>query len=109
MWGVALEKSMFTYFEVQPNSHFETHIHESEQITMVLEGEMFFEVDGKIIGVKKGEVIAIPSVVPHAVFTREAFVKVVDGCSPVVEKYKKYKWLTTSFNNRLCSFRHTPP
>jgi amino-acid N-acetyltransferase len=89
MWGVALEKTMFTYFEVQPNSLFETHHHESEQITMVLEGELFFEIDGRIVGVKKGEVIAIPSGVPHAVFTRETFAKAVDGWSPVIEKYKK--------------------
>ena len=88
MWRVALEKTMFTYFEVQPNSHFETHHHESEQITMVLEGELFFEIDGRIIDVKKGEVIAIPSGVPHAVYTRETFAKAVDGWSPVMEKYK---------------------
>jgi mannose-6-phosphate isomerase-like protein (cupin superfamily) len=68
---------------------FEMHHHESEQITMVLEGELFFHVDGKIIGVKEGEVIAIPSAVSHAAFTREKSVKAVDAWSPVMEKYKK--------------------
>ncbi|MEW6620705.1 MAG: arsenic resistance N-acetyltransferase ArsN2 [bacterium] len=89
MWGIALEKTMFTYFEVESNCRFEIHAHESEQITMVLEGELFFEVEGRIVGVKKGEVIAIPSALPHAVFTREQFVKAVDAWSPVMEKYKK--------------------
>ena len=31
MWAVALEKTMLTYFEIQPDSIFDTHSHESEQ------------------------------------------------------------------------------
>lgn len=88
MWEVALGKSMMTYFEVQPHSQFEMHIHESEQITMVLEGELFFEVAGKTMPVKKGEVIAIPSYIPHAVYTEGLPVKAVDAWSPVMEKIK---------------------
>ena len=30
MWAVALEKTMFTYFEVEPHCRFERHHHESE-------------------------------------------------------------------------------
>lgn len=88
-WAVALENTMLTYFEVDPHSNFETHRHESEQITMVLEGQLFFEQSGEIFGVKAGEVIAIPSNAPHRVFTREEPVKAVDAWSPVMEKYKK--------------------
>ena len=88
MWGVALEKAMLTYFEVQPNCRFEKHNHESEQITFILEGELFFEIQEETICVKKGEVIAIPSNIPHAAFTTESMVKAVDAWSPVMEKYK---------------------
>jgi quercetin dioxygenase-like cupin family protein len=88
MWGVSLENTLLTYFEVEPNSSFETHSHESEQITMVLEGELFFEVDDDVICVEPGEVIAIPSMEPHAAFTKEKPVKAVDAWSPVMEKYK---------------------
>ena len=88
MWGVALEKAMLTYFEVQPNCRFEKHNHESEQITFILEGELFFEVPEGTVSVKKGEVIAIPSDIPHAVFTTESTVKAVDAWSPVMKKYK---------------------
>lgn len=88
MWGVALEKAMLTYFEVQPNCRFEKHNHESEQITFILEGELFFEIPEETICVKEGEVIAIPSDIPHAVFTTESTVKAVDAWSPVIEKYK---------------------
>jgi quercetin dioxygenase-like cupin family protein len=71
MWGVSLKKTQFTYFEIEPGCRFEMHAHESEQITMVLEGELFFEVEDEIICVGEGEVIAIASYVPHAIFTQE--------------------------------------
>lgn len=88
MWAVTLEKTMLTYFEVEPHSRFERHDHESEQITMVLEGVLYFEVDNGVIGVGPGEVIALPSFVPHAVFTRDEPVKALDAWSPVREEYK---------------------
>lgn len=88
MWGIALEKAMLTYFEVEPHSRFESHTHDSEQITLVLHGELFFETGGTVIGVQAGDVIAIPSGVPHAAFTREQSGKAVDAWSPVMERYK---------------------
>jgi quercetin dioxygenase-like cupin family protein len=87
-WAVALDQTMLTYFEVDPNCRFECHTHESEQITMVIEGVLYFEQGDKVIGVKAGEVIAIPSNAPHAVFTTESAVKAVDSWSPVMDKYR---------------------
>ena len=87
-WGVSLDKTMLTYFEVDPDCRFESHSHESEQITMVMEGVLFFEQEGKVIGVKAGEVIAIPANAPHSVFSGEAAVKAVDAWSPVMDKYR---------------------
>jgi quercetin dioxygenase-like cupin family protein len=40
------------------------------------------------ICVKKGEIIAIPSNIPHAAFTTESTVKAVDAWSPIMEKYR---------------------
>lgn len=60
-WAVSLDQTMLTYFEVDPDCRFESHSHESEQITMVLEGVLYFEQEGKVFGVKAGEVIAIPA------------------------------------------------
>jgi quercetin dioxygenase-like cupin family protein len=88
MWGVALEKTLLTYFEIEPHSEFALHRHESEQITMVLEGELFFRVDGREIKVGQGEVIALPANVEHGAFTRETPARAVDAWSPVMEKYK---------------------
>src|ERR1700681_3616514 len=41
------------------------HHHESEQITYILEGALKFELEGKEVIVRKGEVLRIPSWVPH--------------------------------------------
>ena len=87
MWGVALEKTELTFFEVEPNSRFEWHRHESEQITMVLEGALFFEMDDKTIQVEAGDVIAIPSNVLHAAYTKAKPVKAIDAWSPVLRNY----------------------
>ena len=89
MWGIALEKTLLTFFEVATHCQFDRHNHESEQITMVLEGELFFELDNDTFCVKKGEVIAVPSNIPHAVFTRDKHVKAIDAWSPVMPQYAK--------------------
>jgi len=49
---------MLTYFEIRPDSIFDTHPHKSEQITMVLEGELFFKFENqRDICIKSGEVM----------------------------------------------------
>jgi quercetin dioxygenase-like cupin family protein len=55
---------------------------------MVLDGILYFEQGEKVIGVKAGEAIAIPSNAPHAVFTGEEAVRAVDAWSPVMSKYR---------------------
>jgi amino-acid N-acetyltransferase len=82
-FGVALDRVMLTYFEVAPGARFERHVHEAEQITMVLEGELTFELDGgREARVGPGEVIALPSGAPHAARAGTAPVKAVDAWSP---------------------------
>lgn len=89
MWAIALEKAMLTYFEIEPNSVFDMHSHESEQITMVIMGELFFKTEnGETICVKEGEVVAIPSNIRHSVYTKQKFVKAVDAWSPIRKEYK---------------------
>ena len=41
------------------------HHHESEQLTYILEGALEFELEGQTVVVHKGEVLHIPSNVPH--------------------------------------------
>jgi len=47
------------------------HHHESEQITYILEGALQFEIEGRQIVVHAGEVLHIPSNVPHAAVALE--------------------------------------
>jgi quercetin dioxygenase-like cupin family protein len=88
-WAVALDHAMLTYFEVEPGVRFETHRHEAEQITWVLEGELCFEVEGRVTVVQAGDAIAVPSNVPHAVFTRARAARAVDAWSPVPPQYRQ--------------------
>ncbi len=88
MWGVGLENTLLSYFEIEPNSEFPMHSHENEQITLVLEGDLFFRVDDREIKVGQGEVIALPANVKHGAFTKKKPVKAVDAWSPVMEKYR---------------------
>jgi quercetin dioxygenase-like cupin family protein len=86
-WSVSLNSTQLTYFEVGPNCRFDDHSHPSEQITLVLEGELFFETVSGITRVGIGEVMAIPANVHHTVYTRALAAKAVDAWSPVNKKY----------------------
>jgi mannose-6-phosphate isomerase-like protein (cupin superfamily) len=81
-WSVHLANSQLTYFEVPPQARFESHRHPSEQITLVLEGELYFEIDSGTVRVAAGETIALPSNTPHAVFTKETPARAIDAWSP---------------------------
>jgi quercetin dioxygenase-like cupin family protein len=91
-FGVSLNKAMLTYFEAGPNFVFETHSHKSEQITFVIEGELFFKTKKSTTCVREGEAIAVPSGVAHSVFTGKKKARALDAWSPVMKKYlTKYK------------------
>jgi quercetin dioxygenase-like cupin family protein len=87
MWAVGLDKSMLTYFELDPNTIFPEHSHDAEQITLVLEGELTFLYQGNTITLSPGEVIAIPSNVRHSVTTGNQKCLAVDAWSPVRIEY----------------------
>ena len=86
-WSVSLSCTQLTYLEMGPNCRFDGHSHPSEQITLVLEGELFLETVSGITRVGIGEVIAIPANVHHAVYTKTLAAKTVDAWSPVNTKY----------------------
>jgi quercetin dioxygenase-like cupin family protein len=59
------DKAMVAQVFLKKDAVVPEHHHESEQITYILEGALKFEIEGKEIVVRKGEVLAIPSNVPH--------------------------------------------
>jgi quercetin dioxygenase-like cupin family protein len=59
------EKAMVAQVFIAKGGVVPTHQHESEQITYIVEGALKFELEGKEVIVGKGEVLLIPSNVPH--------------------------------------------
>jgi len=53
-----------------PGSVFEAHSHPEEQMTIGLTGELEFEVGGRIFDFTKGDVVHVPSNVPHSAVNR---------------------------------------
>ena len=62
---VSGEKAMVAQVFLKKDAVVPEHFHESEQITYILEGALKFELEGKEVVVRKGEVLHIPSNVPH--------------------------------------------
>lgn len=87
MLAVPLEKAMLTYFEIAPGTRVDMHKHESEQITYVIEGRLVFEIGDRSVSVGPGDIVAIPSNVPHAAFAGNEPVRAVDAWSPVRQEF----------------------
>ncbi|HVN07726.1 MAG TPA: cupin domain-containing protein [Patescibacteria group bacterium] len=52
-------------------AHVPMHSHQNEQVTYILEGALKFAIDGKEITVRAGEVLCIPSNMPHEAWAVE--------------------------------------
>lgn len=86
-WSIAGKKLQFTWFEVLPQTNFVEHRHDSEQITYVIEGELFFKIDNEVYKLSPGDSIIVPPDKEHSVWTGSAPAKAVDAWSPINEKY----------------------
>ena len=62
------EKVMVAHLRLAKDCVIPIHHHESEQISLVLDGELKFELEGREVTVRSGEVLVIPSNVPHSAF-----------------------------------------
>lgn len=79
VWG---EHAMFAYIYIQKGGVVPEHSHVSEQITHVLQGALELSIEGKQYVVRPGQVLIIPSNVPHSAVALEDTVD-VDVFSPV--------------------------
>jgi quercetin dioxygenase-like cupin family protein len=59
------DKAMVAQVFLKKGAVVPEHHHESEQITYILDGALKFELEGREVIVRKGEVLRIPSHVPH--------------------------------------------
>src|SRR6266849_6355144 len=82
------EKAMVAQVFLKKDAVVPEHHHDSEQITYILEGALKFQIEGKEIVVRKGEVLSIPSNVPHRAVALEDTLD-LDIFSPI-----RVDWLT---------------
>ena len=60
------EKSMAAMVYLKKGAVVPEHKHENEQITFVIKGALEFQIDGRTLVVRAGEVLVIPSWMPHS-------------------------------------------
>lgn len=81
------EKAMVAQVFLAKGAIVPQHQHDSEQITYILEGALKFELEGQEIVVGKGQVLRIPSNVPHKAVALEDTLD-LDIFSPI-----RHDWL----------------
>ena len=64
-------KLMLARVFLKKGAHVPEHHHHNEQVTYILEGALKFAIDGKEIVVRAGEVLCIPSNMPHEAWALE--------------------------------------
>src|ERR1051326_1947488 len=82
------EKAMVAQVFLKKDAVVPEHKHESEQITYILSGALKFHLEGREVIVRAGEVLHIPSWVPHRAVALEDTLD-VDIFSPI-----RTDWLT---------------
>ncbi len=82
------QKAMVAQVFLKKDAVVPEHHHESEQITYILEGALKFELEGQEVIVRQGEVLHIPSNVPHRAVALEDTLD-LDIFSPI-----RTDWLT---------------
>ncbi len=79
------ERMMVAQLYLEEGAVVPKHAHENEQLTYVLEGHMRFwlgEDESQVVDVRGGEVLQIPSWVPHRVLALERTLDVDVFCPP---------------------------
>jgi quercetin dioxygenase-like cupin family protein len=65
------DKLMLARVFIKKDGHVPLHYHHNEQVTYIIEGALKFAIDGKEVIVKAGEVLCIPSNMPHEAWALE--------------------------------------
>jgi quercetin dioxygenase-like cupin family protein len=76
------EKVMVAHLRLFKDCFVPVHHHESEQISLIMEGALKFELEGREITARAGDVLVIPSNVPHSALALEDTVG-IDVFSPI--------------------------
>jgi quercetin dioxygenase-like cupin family protein len=66
------QRAMTNFVTFEPGAEAPRHVHEEEQIVIVLEGEFTFDLDGDVRVMRKGDVAVVPAWVPHGAWTTDS-------------------------------------
>jgi quercetin dioxygenase-like cupin family protein len=89
MWRriITGEKAMIAEIGIAQGGVVPLHHHESEQLSYCVEGSLKIEIEGREIVLRPGEVLVIPTNVPHSALALEDF-RGFDVFSPI-----RHDWL----------------
>ncbi len=73
---------MANFVSFEPNVVAPVHWHDEEQIAIVIEGEMEFEIDGEKKLMRRGDAVLIPPNVPHGARTYDTTCLEIDVFNP---------------------------
>ena len=76
------QRAMANFVSFQPGTEAPRHVHEEEQIVIVVDGEFTFDLDGDVRVMRKGDVAVVPSWVPHGAWTTDSHCLEIDVFSP---------------------------
>ncbi len=86
--AVSLDKVMITFFEFEPHAIVPEHDHPHEQISVVIEGAMEFQLGEEKRVLEAGEGACIPPSVKHSACILDQPTTVYDSWSPPREDYR---------------------
>jgi quercetin dioxygenase-like cupin family protein len=76
------QRAMTNFVSFAPNAQAPRHVHEEEQIVIVVEGEFTFDLDGDVRVMRKGDVAVVPAWVPHGAWTTDSHCVEIDVFAP---------------------------
>lgn len=76
------ENTLTNFVRFEPYTEAPVHVHEEEQIVIVLDGEFEFSLDGDVRTMRPGDVAVIPPWVPHGARTLDSVCTEVDVFTP---------------------------
>ena len=76
------QRALVNFVSFQPGTEAPRHVHEEEQIVIVLDGEFTFDLDGDVRTMRRGDVAVVPSWVPHGAWTTDSHCLEIDVFTP---------------------------
>lgn len=83
------ERAMANFVSFEPATTAPRHVHEEEQIVIVVDGEFTFDLDGDVRTMRRGDVAVVPAWVPHGAWTTDSRCLEIDVFCPPRESLLK--------------------